>query len=51
MVSESDAAYFSTAVINPLPPSDAVREQKKNLKDHFSSVLLRSKKNITPLET
>jgi len=38
-------------VINPLPPSDAVRKQKEKLQDLFSSVLSKNLKYITPLET
>jgi len=39
--------------INPKPPSDAARKQKKNnnLEDLFSSALSQFKRNITPLET
>ena len=36
--------------LNPLPPSDAVRKQKKKLEDLFSLVFLQIK-NFTPLET
>jgi len=36
-------------LINPLPPSDAVRQQKKNiLEDLFSSLLSKFKKNHSP---
>jgi len=31
-------------IFNPLPPSDAVRQQKKKLEDLFSSVLSQLKK-------
>ena len=37
--------------INPLPPSDAVRKQKKIVKRIFSVNYYHNLKNITPLET
>jgi len=60
--SESLAALSSDRVmldhINPLPPSDAVREQRTYfrgekfiLEDLFCSVLSKFEKKITPLET
>ena len=35
---------------NPLPPSDAVRQQKRNILEDISSSVLSQFKNITPLE-
>jgi len=41
----------SSRLVNPLPPSDAVRQQKKNILEDLSSSILSQFKNITPLET
>jgi len=39
------------AGLNPLPPSDAVRKQKKIFWRIFSVQYFHNSKNITPLET
>jgi len=38
-------------MVNPLPPSDAVRKQKKNILEDFSVWYRHNLKNIIPLET
>jgi len=46
-----EGPVFIEFIFEPLPPSDAVRKQKKIFQRIFSAKYCHNSKNITPLET